>query len=270
MILSLAPTTPSYVVERIPHERFTARLNTHRISGPLRVVPEPFQAKGFRSSGLSTCLRQTGYRLLKITPTQDTYNPDNLLAADQGTALHVRVQEQLVGAGMVYTHPTYLAPGRQHAAIELSLKDTATDERLERLTRWNLSGHIDAVLADKHGNLAIFDLKTGKPDLLNPRYEYLPEKLESYAVQTTSYMAHYRAPDGRQATTAYVYMISRGDTRTRALYRVSWQPERWAIDAARLDAATAAVQAGRLPPPEVGKDCRWCAWRATCEAERNT
>lgn len=265
MTIFTAPTPvvarPPYTVERVDHSRFTARLNTHRIAGALAITPEPYQSRGFRASALSTCLRQTGYRLLGIAPTSDTYNPDNLLAADQGTALHVRIQEQLVGAGMVYRHA-----GKP--AIELSLKAIATGTDHERLLRWDFSGHIDAVLEDNTGQLAIFDLKTGKPELLDPAYEYLPEKLQSYATQTHSYMAHYSAPDGRRAHTTYLYMISRGDTRQRALYRVPWQPERWALDAARLDVATAAVQRGELPPAEVGKDCKFCGWRALCERER--
>lgn len=264
-VLTMAPTTvatlPPYAVTRVDHARFTERLNTHRIAGPLRITPEPHQSKGFRASSLSTCLRQTGYRLLGIAQSNDTYSPDNLLAADQGTALHVRIQEQLVGAGMVYRH-------EDKPAIELSLKAVATEEDLTRLIQWDFSGHIDAVLEDNNAALSIFDLKTGKPDLLEAVYAYLPEKLQSYATQTHSYMAHYSAPDGRRALTTYVYMISRGDTKTRALYRVPWQPERWALDAARLDVATAAVQVGELPPAEVGKDCRFCGWRTRCEGER--
>jgi len=261
--IASTPTTtrPPYVVTRIDHTRFTERLNTHRIAGSLKIIPEPYQSKGFRASALSTCLRQTGYRLLNIAPTSDTYNPDNALAADQGTALHVRIQEQLVGAGMVYQHP-------EGPAIEVSLKAIAQDADKARLHRWDFSGHIDAVLEDNNGALSIFDLKTGKPDLFEPGYPYLDEKLQSYATQTHSYMAHFSAHDGRRAHTTYIYMLDRGETKRRALYRVAWQPERWAVDAARLDVASAAVQAGQLPPAEVGKDCRFCGWRKQCEAER--
>jgi hypothetical protein len=250
---------PPYRVERLPHERFTARLNTHQITGPLTITPEPHQSKGFRASGLSTCLRQTGYRLLGIVQTDVTYVVDNQLAADQGTALHIRIQEQLVGAKMVYAHPDGGQP-----AIEVSLKDVTMPEDRARLDSWTFSGHIDVVLQDDNGDLSIFDLKTGKPELFQADYEYLPEKLQSYATQTHSYMAHFSAPDGRRATKAYVYMISRADTRVRALYRIPWQPERWVLDVARLDVASAAVQAGKLPPAEVGKDCRFCGWRRRC------
>ncbi|MDB5057245.1 MAG: hypothetical protein JWO59_717 [Chloroflexi bacterium] len=255
---------PPYVIERVDHTRFTKRLNSFRISGSLRIVPEPSQSRGFRASGLSTCLRQTGYRLLGIKQTDDTYNQDNQLAADQGTAIHVRIQQQLVGAGMVLRHANYQHAERRDAALELSLDQTAQGEDRDRILRWNFTGHIDAVLEDNNGDLAIFDLKTGKPELLQEDYEYLPEKLQSYACQTTSYMAHFSAPDGRKALTTYVYMISRGETKIRALYRVPWQPERWAIDAARLDVATVLVQQGNLPPAEAGKDCKFCGWRSRC------
>ena len=95
----------SYEVEQIDHRRFTRRLNASPITGQLRVVPAPGQSRGFRASGVSTCLRQTGYRLLRIPETDDRSNPDNSLAADQGTAIHVRIQEQLAGGDMLYRYP---------------------------------------------------------------------------------------------------------------------------------------------------------------------
>ena len=253
----------TYEVEQIDHKRFTVRLNKAPIAGQLRVVPPRSQARGFRASGVSTCLRQTGYRLLRIPETDDRSNPDNSLAADQGTAIHVRIQEQLAGGDMLYHYPG-------GPAIEVDLRARATAAGAEQLDRWSLSGHVDAVIVQLDGSPAVLDIKTAKPDLLRPNAKYLPEKLQGYATQTHTYMAHLGDTGGNPVAPTYIYMISRGDTRDRALYRIAWQPDRWAVDAARLEAATIAVKLGSLPEPEPERGgCRWCPWLGRCQEGRS-
>ena len=234
-----------YAIQHIDHLPFTARLNAARITTPLKVEPAPYmQSTGFRASGLYGCLRQVGYRLAKTAPTHDTYEPDYQLAADQGTALHCRIQEQLVASGLAVTH-------QGTPAIEVVIQTPL------------LSGHIDAVIRTKAGTLAIFDLKSVAAKYMAPNY--MAYKTQGYATQVSAYMAAFAMEDGEQAREAYVLMMSRDDTSNRALLRIPWQPEVWACDVARLEAAQAAVSAGALPMAEPG-GCRFCSYRGLCDA----
>ena len=237
----------TYIVEKLNAKAFTERLNTAVITGPLRVTPPPYrQSTGWRSSSLAGCLRMVGYRLLGAAQTHDTYNPDWTLSADIGTTIHTRIQEQLVTSGMAVTI-------NGTPAIEVEL------------TGAPFSGHIDAVIRTKQGTIAVFDIKSGAPREFAPGYRYLADKQQKWAVQLSSYMAYFSLPGGERATEAYVLHINRGDTSDRNLFRIPWQPERFAADFARLSTAQTVVKAGELPPAEPGA-CRFCAFRGHCEA----
>ncbi len=240
--------TGSYTIESLDHRPLTARLDRVRLTGPLRVTPPPYrQSTGWRASGLGSCLRQVGYRLLDLPATHDTYVPSWTLSADIGTTIHTRIQEQLVGSGLAV-----LVGGVP--AIEVPLPAGAP-----------VTGHVDAVIRTNAGALAILDVKTGSPREFVPGYRYLGDKQQKWATQVHAYMAAFYLPDGEYAREAYILHISRGDTADRHLFRIVWQPEAWARDVARLAAAQEAVAAGDLPAPEPGA-CRFCAFRQHCPA----
>lgn len=239
-------STCRYVVETIDHKPLTARLNTARLKGPLKVIPAPYeQSKGFRASSLHDCMRQTGYRLTGAKQTHDTYNVDYSLSADLGTACHQRIQEQLVDCGL---------------AVEIHGKPA-----IEIIVRHGeLSGHVDAIIRPRSGVLTILDIKTTGPKEFAPGYKYLADKWAKWSTQLHVYMAYFAMPDGEQAREALVLHINRGDTSERKLYRIAWQPAVWALDEARLEVAQAAIAMGELPMAEPGA-CRFCSWRGLCD-----
>lgn len=251
-----------YRVTQTPHQVLTSKLNSVRISGPLKVVPAPYeQSHGFRASSLHSCLRTTGYRLAKVAKTDETYNPDWALSADIGTTLHTRLQEQAVTSGLAVQY-------NGKPAIELSLDGCTLPALNPERIRLALSGHIDGVIRTTNGRLAIFDIKSTDAKYFNLEYPYLAEKRQHWASQMHAYMAYFAMPDGEQARVAFVYQVCRGDTSLRRLWSVPFQPDGWAADVARLTAAVASIQAGTLPTPEVERGCKFCDWRRLCESER--
>lgn len=247
----------AYPVAVVPHDRLSKR-----IASAATEKVQHGQSRGFRASSLSTCLRQTGYKIRGIAPTEDRFNPDHAMAADQGTVIHEHLQRHMIAADLVIDYPGF------GPAIELPLSVCCATEHREWLAQVGFSGHIDAVLRLTDGKLAILDVKTVASKYLDPAFPYHAEKVRSYSVQVGAYMHCFAMTDGERAHQAFVLMVSRDDTSNRLLYRITYDEAAWAVDAARLDVAAAAVQAGELPPAEVGKDCRWCGWRAQCEAER--
>ena len=226
-----------YRVQQLDAAPFLARLNTARITGPLVVTPAPYtQSTSWRASSLPHCLRQVGYGLLGYEKTHDTYVADYQLSADIGTAIHTRIQEQLVASGLAVTI-------NGTPAIEVHLAGAP------------FSGHIDAVIRTLHGTLALVDIKSGGPREFVPGYRYLGEKQQAWAVQVSAYMAYFTMPDGGMAREAYILHINRGDTAQRNLFRIPFQMERWEQDFERLESAQLAVGTQTLPEPKVGA-CR--------------
>jgi len=251
--------TAPYLVQTLPHTRLTALLNAARIEGPLTVTPPLYeQSHGFRASKLAGCLRQTGYSLNGAAQTHDTYDPDWTLSADIGTTIHTRLQEQLAATGLAVV--LHGAPAIEVGLAEATLPDLVAERELLRF-----SGHIDAVIRTAQGRLSVLDIKTGDPKEFAPSYRWLADKQQKWAVQVSSYLYYFAMPDGEQAREAYILHVNRGNTKERNLFRIPWQPERWAVDLVRLKDAVDAVAGNCLPRPEPGA-CRFCAHRGLCEA----
>lgn len=251
----------TYKVHRIDHTPFSAKIDATRIDG-VKLPKRPHgQSRGWRCSGMADCLRQTGYRLLNIDPSDDTYNPDYENAADQGTRLHENFQKHLIAAQMFYDHPEY-GPG-----VELSL-DRCCDPALEETrARLGLTGHIDGVVVTKDGSLAIWDLKSVRARDMDARWT--ADKVQHYCCQVNLYCHFFATHDGRKATQSLVLMASRDNTADRALYQVPYQPERACEELERLEAAHTAVAAGELPVPEPQRGvCKFCSHARLCQKQR--
>jgi hypothetical protein len=241
----------------------TAALQAQHIKSSLKIQPEPYQSKGWRSSGLSSCMRKTAYGMLGFPETGDTYTESYKLMADMGTAIHARLQEQAVQAGIVYRYP-----GIGHA-IELKLSDCCAPEQRADMERWNLTGHIDGILRRARGDLVCWDIKTAEPKYFAPGYRWLDDKLQGYAVQISSYLWAFATPDGERCTNGLIYLVNRGNTDERLLFELPWQPDVFRRDQKRLEAAVSAVKAKSLPAPEISSACtRFCAWQQRCLADR--
>lgn len=251
----------TYIVTAVPAGPMTRKLNEARISGPLRVVPAPYeQSRGFRASSIGSCLRTAGYGQTNAPKTHDLYNVDWQLSADIGTAVHERIGELLVKSGMAVDYC-----GKP--AIEVDLKCSTLPALQPLRESLKFSGHIDGVIRNGQGELGVIDIKTTSAKYMDEAYPYLTGKQQAWAAQTTAYMHFFAMPDGEQARVAWIYQINRENTIQRKLWRIEYQPERWALDLARLQAASDAVQAGELPEPEghLGS-CRFCSFRGHCPA----
>lgn len=248
----------TYRVRQTSHQSLTDTLNSVRITGPLKVIPAPYeQSRGFRASSLHDCLRQVGYRLSKTPKTEDTYKPDWTLSADLGTALHTRLQEQATASNLAVR-----VTGA--AAVELSLDDYTLPALEPERRSFPLSGHIDGIIRTTNGRLAVWDIKTTDAKYFDLTYPYLEEKQQHWATQMHVYMAYFALPDGGQARVAYVYQVNRGQTDQRRLWCIPFQPELWNEEVVRLTAAATAIRGGELPDPEPERGCKFCDWRSLC------
>lgn len=253
-----------YVIQRIDHRPFSKRIDATKIDGVrLPTRPREAQSKGFRASGLADCLRRIGYRLLGVPASNDTYNPDWEMAADMGSAAHINFQKHLIAAGMLYEHPEF------GPAVELPLAGCCDLRLADLRNKLGFTGHIDGVVQVNGGGLAIWDLKTVQSKYMDPDYQWLPDKLQHYAVQVNAYAHFFATPEGQKVAQAFVLMASRDDTSVRALYRVPYQPEHAEAELARLERAHTAVAAGELPAPEPQRGpCNLCEWMSLCLEQR--
>lgn len=240
----------------LDHTQLTKRVTEGWVAS-LKSEPTPTK---FRASGIADCLRKAGYAMLSVPPDRLVDKLDYRLAASQGDAIHAGIQAAMVAAGMVLQLPT-------GPAVEINLRDYGTLD----LPDYLFSGRLDVVLQQPDGELAILDIKTVGPRDFEPNNRYWPGKLAHYADQVQMYLRFFQAPDGRSVRRAFVYVVNRGDTTQRRLYRVPYDENTVAALLARLVRATAAYQVGALPDAEPGRGpCNLCPWEPTCTRERAT